>query len=288
MALGGEATSRPRHRRASTEAKTETKTEASTETKTQASTETKTDASRASVSPPVPVRVPKTKQEFLTAYQELLADSQQQEIPDLKSAAEGLGQFVALLEKWNCRSQLVSQASLTEVWARHIWDSAQLAAFLPNALHPLAKASHPAPVLLDIGSGAGFPGLVLAVLVSGVEVHLLEANSKKAEFLSEAAHCLEQTTGTKLQIHCLRSEAWQGGKATWITARAVAPLPRLLALAAPHLAVGGTCLFHQGAKQVAALAQTAQKARATDWTMQIHPSRSAAGAAILALQRQAL
>ena len=284
MALGGEATSRPRHRRASPEAKTETKTETSTE----ASTETKTDASRASVSPPVPVRVPKTKQEFLTAYQELLADSQQQEIPDLKSAAEGLGQFVALLEKWNCRSQLVSQASLTEVWARHIWDSAQLAAFLPAALHHLAKASHPAPVLLDIGSGAGFPGLVLAVLVSGVEVHLLEANSKKAEFLSEAAHCLEQTTGTKLQIHCLRSEAWQGGKATWITARAVAPLPRLLALAAPHLAVGGTCLFHQGAKQVAALAQTAQKARATDWTMQIHPSRSAAGAAILALQRQAL
>ena len=286
MALGGEATSRPRHRRASPEAKTETKTEASTE----ASTETKTDASpalaRASVR--VPVRVPKTKQEFLMAYQELLADSQQQEIPDLKLAAEGLAHFVALLEKWNCRSQLVSQASLTEVWARHIWDSAQLAAFLPNALHPLAKASHPAPVLLDIGSGAGFPGLVLAVLVSGVEVHLLEANSKKAEFLSEAAHCLEQTTGTKLQIHCLRSEAWQGGKAEWITARAVAPLPRLLALAAPHLAVGGTCLFHQGAKQVAALAQTAQKARATNWTMQIHPSRSAAGAAILALQRQAL
>ena len=84
--------------------------------------------------------------------------------------------YVALLETWNRRITLVARRSLDDVWRRHILDSAQLAALLPSA----------ARVLLDLGSGAGFPGLVLALLTPGLTVHLIEADRRKAVFLREA------------------------------------------------------------------------------------------------------
>src|SRR5690349_6684343 len=82
--------------------------------------------------------------------------------------------YVGLLEDWNSRHNLVSPGSLADVWHRHVWDSAQLARFIPESARTLA----------DLGSGAGFPGLVLAELLRGrVHVTLFEATAKRCHFL---------------------------------------------------------------------------------------------------------
>ena len=127
-----------------------------------------------------------------------------------------LDAYVALLETWNRRINLVSRRSLDDVWRRHILDSAQLAALLPSA----------ARVLLDLGSGAGFPGLVLALLTPGLAVHLIEADRRKAIFLREAC----RVTGTEAMVHDQRLEDLAPFPLDVVTARAFAPLPRLLDL----------------------------------------------------------
>ncbi len=88
--------------------------------------------------------------------------------------------YVALLIEWNARQNMVSKASLAEVWQRHVWDSAQLAPLLPE----------PAGKLADLGSGAGFPALVLAAIRPEMRVSLYEATAKKCRFLAEAAKVL--------------------------------------------------------------------------------------------------
>lgn len=130
--------------------------------------------------------------------------------------------YAALLEKWSKTINLVSLASLPELWRRHMLDSAQLLALLPPP--PPGRPR----ILLDLGSGAGFPGLVLAILGAG-EVHLVEADGKKAAFLREAV----LLTGTAAKIHNLRIEDLPAIPADVLTARALAPLPRLLDLVAP-------------------------------------------------------
>lgn len=139
--------------------------------------------------------------------------------------------FAELLGRWNTRINLVSPSDLAALWPRHIEDSAQLASLLP-----------PTPeVLVDLGSGAGFPGLVLAVLTSW-DVHLVESDQRKAAFLREAArHC-----GVALTVHAQRAETLRLPPARIVTARALAGLDRLLPLAAPLLGHGGQCLFPKG------------------------------------------
>ncbi len=83
----------------------------------------------------------------------------------------------ALLTSWNSQHNLVSKGSLVEVWQRHVWDCAQLAPLIP----------HQARTLADLGSGAGFPALVLATLRPDIRVTLYEATSKKCVFLTQAA-----------------------------------------------------------------------------------------------------
>ena len=134
---------------------------------------------------------------------------------------ETLGQldrFVALLREENERQNLVSRASIDRVWARHIFDSAQLVRFAPPE----------AETWLDLGSGPGFPGLVVARLRSQ-PVTLIEARKLRADFLRRAAVLLgveERTT-----IHCARVEAVPTETFNVISARALAPLGQLLALA---------------------------------------------------------
>ena len=94
-----------------------------------------------------------------------------------------LESYVALVEKWQPRVNLVSPASLVDIWTRHIWDSAQLAPYIQGAT----------PRLVDVGSGAGFPGLVLAILTDA-ECHLVESDQKKAIFLSTVIRCLLYTS----------------------------------------------------------------------------------------------
>ncbi len=141
--------------------------------------------------------------------------------------------FVGLLKKWQDSVNLVGVRTLDEVWRRHIFDSAQLYRWLPSS----------SCRLIDLGSGAGFPGLVLAIMgMSGVE--LIEANSRKCAFLEEAA----RVTQTSVVIHNKRIEATTIGIADVITARALAPLPRLLEYAEPFIGHNTTCLFLKGRK----------------------------------------
>jgi 16S rRNA (guanine527-N7)-methyltransferase len=175
--------------------------------------------------------------------------------------------FAALLLRWNSMMNLMARADEPFLWDRHISDSLQLAALMV----PLPERA------IDLGSGAGFPGLILA-LATGVPFDLIEADQRKAAFLREAA----RVTGAPVQIHPTRIEVADLPPAPLITARAVAALPRLLALAAPLLAPGGMCLFMKGANVDAELTHAA-----TQWQMQADgiPSRTASDARILRITR---
>ena len=142
-----------------------------------------------------------------------------------------LERYRELLLKWQRSINLVSESTLATAWRRHFVDSAQLMRWLPPDCRTLA----------DLGSGAGFPGLVLAIL--GVpEVHVIESDQRKVAFLHEIA----RETATAVTIHNRRAEAVSGLRAQVVTARALAPLTRLLALAHPLLAPEGVCLFLKG------------------------------------------
>ncbi|MEI9990455.1 MAG: 16S rRNA (guanine(527)-N(7))-methyltransferase RsmG [Rhizomicrobium sp.] len=141
--------------------------------------------------------------------------------------------YVGLLGDWNARHNLVSARSLEDVWRRHIWDSAQLVPYIPASAKTLA----------DLGSGAGFPGLVLAELLRGkVKVSLFESTGKKAEFLKAAADRI----GLDIEVRNERIESAQAAPFDVVTARALAPLGKLLGYA-QHLAGKRTvCLFLKG------------------------------------------
>jgi len=157
--------------------------------------------------------------------------------------------YAALLRQWSTRINLVAKATLEDVWRRHFLDSAQLRPLVPQG----AKS------LVDLGSGAGFPGLALAILgVPGVE--LIEADARKAAFLREAA----RVTGTELRITNERIESLPPRVVDVVTARGCAPLDRLLPLAERFIGPSTLCLFPKGerARHEVAAAQR-------DWTMQI-------------------
>jgi 16S rRNA (guanine527-N7)-methyltransferase len=142
--------------------------------------------------------------------------------------------YLVLLFRWQAKTNLVSPATLPEVWRRHVIDSLQL----------LPHLTGPAGAIADLGSGAGFPGIVLAI-TSGRQVDLYESNQKKAAFLLEAIRATH-TLG-RVKIGRLEAVAPPArGEYAFVTARALAPLPELLAYAAPFLASGATGLFLKG------------------------------------------
>jgi len=144
-----------------------------------------------------------------------------------------LAVYEGILRKWQKRMNLVGAGTLDDCWRRHFLDSAQALPLLPGA---------PGPVL-DAGSGAGFPGLVLAVM--GVrDVHLVEAHGRKCEFLRQAA----RETQTDVTIHHARLEDLAPFPVRAVTARALAPLPRLLEYIAPFLSDDTQCLIFKGQK----------------------------------------
>jgi len=171
--------------------------------------------------------------------------------------------FADLLIRWNRTVNLVAAADKAVLWDRHIADSLQLLALMrPFPGHAI-----------DLGSGAGFPGLILAI-ATGVPFDLIEADQRKAAFLREAV----RVTGAPVRVHAVRAEAARISPAPLITARAVAPLPKLLGLAAPLLAAGGQCLFLKGAGARAELTEAAGQ-----WHMRVEciPSRTSPDASIL-------
>jgi 16S rRNA (guanine527-N7)-methyltransferase len=139
--------------------------------------------------------------------------------------------YLDLLHRWQRAINLVGPATLADPWRRHILDSAQLLTHLPAGTTSL----------VDLGSGAGFPGMVLTVLgVPGVV--LIESDRRKAQFLREVA----RATGTEVTVRAERIERLAGWPADVVTARALAPLPRLLPLAERFLAADSVCLFLKG------------------------------------------
>ena len=144
-----------------------------------------------------------------------------------RETMDRLERYAALLEKWNRAINLVARGSLSDLWRRHMLDAAQLWPLLPPSLGRPRR-------ILDIGSGAGFPGLVLAIMGAAegdAEVHLVEADKKKAAFLREAA----RIAGASITLHNQRIESLGPFPVDAVTARACAPLPRLLDYVAPFL-----------------------------------------------------
>jgi len=150
-----------------------------------------------------------------------------------RETLDRLKAYADLLVDWNSRHNLVSSASLADMWCRHFWDSAQIAPLVPET----AKA------LADLGSGAGFPGLVLAELLRNrVSVTLHEATAKKCAFLQGAAERMDlKVTITNARMEDLPPKVYDV-----ITARACAPLPRLLDYAQKFLGPETICLFLKG------------------------------------------
>ena len=144
---------------------------------------------------------------------------------------ERLRQFAALVAKWSPRINLVSKGDLSHIWQRHVCDSLELVAHVPAGV---TRA-------IDLGSGAGFPGMVLAI-ATGIEFTLIESDTRKAAFLMEAARIL----AAPVKVLNTRIEAAKTQPAPLVTARALAPLDKLLGLAAPHLEINGVCLFPKG------------------------------------------
>lgn len=136
-------------------------------------------------------------------------------------ALAALDRYVAMLGEWQTRMNLVAASTLPDVWQRHVADSAQVAAM---------AAAGPASTWLDLGSGAGFPALVLAVLAPGT-FHLVEATAKKCTFLAAAAATLG--VADRVVIHNMRIEKLPVVAADFITARACASLTQLFSWGEP-------------------------------------------------------
>jgi 16S rRNA (guanine527-N7)-methyltransferase len=159
-----------------------------------------------------------------------------------------LEEYERQLRRWTPKINLVSDASLEAIWSRHFADSAQL----------LRLSRNPGGTWADLGSGAGFPGMVIAVLSGEVaperDVVLVESDSRKAAFLTALAREIAPDTRVVRE----RAELLPPIGATTVSARALAPLRDLLPLATRHLAPGGECLFLKGARAESELTEARQ------------------------------
>jgi 16S rRNA (guanine527-N7)-methyltransferase len=184
-----------------------------------------------------------------------------------RETLDRLRRYAETLTRWQAKINLVAPATLPDLWRRHMLDSAQLMPLLP----PGARR------LIDLGSGAGFPGLVLAVL-GAPEMHLVEADSRKCAFLREAARLTEVRAVT---IHNRRIESLPAEPYDVVMARALAPLPELLKLARGFAGPGTVYLFPKGQGVAEELIKAPETA-----TMRLQriPSRTQPGAEILKLE----
>lgn len=144
-----------------------------------------------------------------------------------------LAAYLALLTDWNAKMNLVGPSALAEFWPRHAFDSAQLLSLAPDAL-----------TWADLGAGAGFPGVILAILLKGrpgATVHLVDSLAKRCRFLSEVVQALDLPA----QVHNARAESLKL-TVDVVTARALAPMLKLLGFAEPYLKRGAVGLFLKG------------------------------------------
>ena len=184
---------------------------------------------------------------------------------------ERLQTYAALLEKWNPRINLVAKSTLPGLWARHFRDSLQVFRLL----------SHPAAHWADLGSGGGFPGLVVAIAAAEAgnpaRVTLVESDQRKATFLRTVL----RETGVQATVIADRIETVPPLGADILSARALADLETLLGFAARHLAPGGICLFPKGKNWNSEL-QSARKA--WHFSYDATPSETESQAVILTIR----
>ena len=160
-----------------------------------------------------------------------------------------LDRFVELLIEWQAKTNLVAPSTLPQLWTRHVADSLQLLSLAPSA-----------KIWVDLGSGGGFPGVVLACALAetnGARVHLIERNAKKAAFLREAL----RITGVPGVVHLAEighTVDRFAGTVDCVTARALAPLHQLIGFAEPLVQNGAKALFLKGQDVEAELTETAK------------------------------
>jgi 16S rRNA (guanine527-N7)-methyltransferase len=189
-----------------------------------------------------------------------------------------LDEFVDLLLKWQRRTNLIAPATISEIWTRHVADSLQLVTLAPQARTPQAQT------WIDLGSGGGFPGLVIACVLAdtaGTQVRLVESNAKKAAFLRETARAL----GLPALVHAMRIEEFTqsfADSADVVTARALAPLARLLDYAEPLLKSGAQGLFPKGQDVAAELTEASKY-----WRLEtvLVPSKTSTDGRIVVVRR---
>ena len=188
-----------------------------------------------------------------------------------RETVASLRSFEALVQRWNPAINLVSKASLSQLWSRHILDSAQIFTFCP----PQAKSWG------DLGSGGGFPGIVIAILAKDLmpdlRVTLVESDVRKATFLRQAAQAL----GLSAKVQAQRIELAESLRSDVLSARALASLSDLLGFADRHLAPSGIAIFPKGERFSEEIAD-ARKTWAFDVDTQ--PSLSEAKSAILVIR----
>lgn len=187
---------------------------------------------------------------FLEEMQDLRIDVSRETRDQLEALVHTLG-------RWQKAINLVGKTTLGSIWSRHILDSAQLLPLMPKD----------AKTLVDLGSGGGFPGLVLAALRPNLAVTLVESDARKGAFLGEASRRMGLKNQPKIVIS--RIEAAPASNADIVTARALAPLGQLLAWAAPHRSDAAICLFHKGRDWQAELTEAMK-----DWDIQSQPFSS--------------
>lgn len=139
--------------------------------------------------------------------------------------------YVSLLLKWNPKINLIGPSTEYDIWERHIIDSVQLAPLIP-----------PSHRVLDLGSGAGLPGIPLAIL--GYDVTMVESDTRKSVFIQEAIRICG--LGERARVVNARIEALPEGTYETISARALAPLSELCTHAYPHMGINAQCLFPKG------------------------------------------
>ncbi|HEY6518924.1 MAG TPA: 16S rRNA (guanine(527)-N(7))-methyltransferase RsmG [Roseiarcus sp.] len=194
-------------------------------------------------------------------------------VPVSRETEDRFAILVQLLDRWRHKINLISNATFAAVWTRHIADSAQLLALAPEAKR-----------WIDMGSGAGFPGLVIAIQLAddpGAIVHCVESDGRKCAFLREAA----RATGAAAQIHPARVEAIEPqslGAVDAVTARAFAPWPLTLNLARPWIERGAIAVFPRGES---AKDQIAASPEATAYAIETMSSVVNPKAAILRIRR---
>nr|WP_315750833.1 MULTISPECIES: 16S rRNA (guanine(527)-N(7))-methyltransferase RsmG [unclassified Bradyrhizobium] len=191
--------------------------------------------------------------------------------PVSRETEQRLDRYVALLLEWQAKTNLIAPSTLPHLWTRHIADSLQLLDLAPDAR-----------IWIDLGSGGGFPGVVLACALAerdGAQVHLVERNAKKAAFLREAI----RVTGAPGTVHLSEIgdivEKWSG-RVDCVTARALAPLHQLIGFAEPLVKKGARALFLKGQDVEAELTESTKY-----WKIEskLHSSRTGGQGWIVAI-----